>query len=154
MDRFDYFRQTNALRNLISAHELIENSTETLESARAKLEKLTEIERWVIAEEHWKNRVKTWLVAEKKYQLRDLRFDDAAYSAARHGWQEVRRYVPNLDGFSKFEDLPDALAFRYAAFAAAVLNLAPPTEVKSNKDHARASAEALCRAAHPAGKGL
>ncbi len=45
----------------------------------------------------------------------------------------IKKYVPNLDGVSSFEDLPESSQFRNAAFAAAVLGLLPPPEVKSQK---------------------
>lgn len=142
------------LEDLIRAFELVENSVDTLGAARLELERLNAIQQWLFAEGRWKARIDQWLTAEKKYQLRDLKFDDPVYAAGRRGWEAIKKYVPTLDGVSRFEDLNDSLAFRYAAFAAAVLGELPPAEVKSHKSVAREMAEASSRAAHPAGKGL
>lgn len=134
---YEYYERKRRLEDLIRAYELVEKSPDTLGAARQKLAELTELERWINAENRWKHAVNTWLAAEKKYHLRNLKFDDPVYAAGRRGWEGVKKYVPTLDGLSRFEDLPDSLQFRYAAFAAAVLGELPPPEVKSNKAVAR-----------------
>lgn len=47
--------------------------------------------------------------------------EDPNNAAAEVGWNAMREIVPTLDGVEKFWDLPDALKYRYGAFARAVL---------------------------------
>lgn len=91
------------------------------------------IREWLAAERHYHDQVRRWLDAEAKHQASEQKFDVKTYRLARKGWEQVKQFVPRLDGVDRFEDLAESLQFRYAAFAAAVLDLEVPAEVKSSK---------------------
>lgn len=125
------------LQQLVGAHHTIENASITKAEAVAALEEIDQYERWVRAELRWKDQIKSWLNAESRWRLEQLKFEDETYAAAKRGWNTVRQYVPRLDGVNSFDELPESQQFRWAAFAAAILDLVPPPEVKSQKQRTR-----------------
>lgn len=61
--------------------------------------------------------------------------------AAKKGWEAMRLSAPNLDGVERFEDLNEALLWRYGAFARAVLDYPLEPVVKSKKQLMREEQE-------------
>lgn len=100
------------------------------------INKYVAVSEWLQAEANWSYRVRQWLAAEARHNSTHL--SGQAYVAARKGWDQWKTFVPNLDGVDVFEQLPEALQFRYAAFASAILDVDCPVEVKSQKQIARA----------------
>lgn len=119
------------LRELVRAYEKVQDAPIGYHTAVLELRRGEEIEKWLYAESRWRRDVNTWLEAEKRFQLMDQRLSDETYAAARRGWDEMKRYVPNLDGVDRFEHLPECLQFRYAAFASAVMRVRSPEEIES-----------------------
>lgn len=128
----DYQRR-HELERYLYAVEVVERSTLSVEDARRELDELQAVDDWLFAERRHLDKIQRWLAAERKWKLQRLRFDDETYAAGKRGWEAIKRYVPNLDGVSSFEELPESAQFRNAAFAAAVLGLLSPPEVKSQK---------------------
>lgn len=121
------------IEDFIRAVKILNESPYTLSSATERLNYITACEEWLRREQAWKTNVYRWLTAEREFHSREQRFDDATYAAARAGWNQVKAYVPKLDGCNTFESLSDSLQFRYAAFAAAVMGKLPPAEIASRK---------------------
>jgi hypothetical protein len=109
------------VEEFLTALKIIEESPLTLHDAQKQLAYITACEEWLHEETKWKSKVQRWLDAELKFNARQAIFDDPTYAAARRGW----------DG--SFDNLADSLQFRYAVFAAAVMEYMEPPEVKSNK---------------------
>lgn len=108
----------------------------TQRQALEQLKVYDEYDRWLSAERAHHRKIRDWLHAEAAWRREQIKFDDPTYAAARKGFNMVKRYIPTLDGVASFDGLSPALQFRYAAFAAAVLNMLPPPEVKSAKQRA------------------
>lgn len=121
------------VEEFLTALKIIEESPLTLHDAQKQLAYITACEEWLHEETKWKSKVQRWLDAELKFNARQAIFDDPTYAAARRGWDAMRKYVPNMDGGGSFDNLADSLQFRYAVFAAAVMEYMEPPEVKSNK---------------------
>lgn len=138
---------TGELYRLVNAYKVISDAQLSEQEARQQLDHATTLQRWVAAEHSWKYRIREWLTAEGKYLLRQRVLDEPTYAAGRRGWTAMKGYVPGLDGVEQFEQLPDSLQFRYAAFAAAALGTLPPAEVKSGAQISReiASDDAIPR---------
>lgn len=134
------YGRLNELNELVSAYGLVQRSGIALEDAVAELNDLRMVEAWLSAENAYNCKIELWLRAESRWKLAQTKFDDETYAAAKRAWNLVKSYVPSLDGVSDFESLAPSLQFRYATFAAGVLGLLPPEEVKSKKQHMYAEA--------------
>lgn len=130
---YDYFSRQRQVQKIIEAHDVLERAPMSYEEAVEEAKRLDDVARWLQAESHWRHIVTHWLAAEKKWELTQYKFQNATYAAAKRGWNVIKQYVPTQDGVASFEQLPDSLQFRYAAFAAGVLELLPPPEVRSTK---------------------
>lgn len=119
------------LRELVRAYEAVHQAPIAYQTAVMELRKAEELERWLYAESNWRSSVRRWLEAEKRFELTSQRMSDETYAAARRGWDEMKRYVSRLDGVDRFEDLPECLQFRYAAFASAAMRVPSPDEVEA-----------------------
>ena len=131
MSQASKFLRYQYLLDVVQAHQLAAEMSH--EEASAKLAKYEEMRDWLGAENRWRISVQGWLDAETKWTFAQQRLDEPTYAAARRGWELIKQYVPNQDGVDNFVELPDSMQFRYAAFAAAVLGLLPPPEVRSQK---------------------
>lgn len=132
---YSYARRAK-LNRLVEAYGIVESSEISREDAVSELNNIRAAGAWFEAENAWKRKVESWLASEARWKLAQNKFSDETYAAARKGWELVKQYVPSLDGEPNFEALSDALQFRYATFAAGVLGLLPPKEVKSKKQEA------------------
>lgn len=140
-DEPDYWQ----LKRIIQAYDSIAHCGISEEEARLRHEEYWQVERWLSAERVWQASIKNWLTAEGKWIAGQRLLRSDAYIAGKRGWERVREYAPNLDGVDTFERLPDSLQFRYAAFAAAVLDLNMPEEIKSTKQLTAVTASAESR---------
>ncbi|QNJ57094.1 hypothetical protein L3Y21_gp051 [Gordonia phage Rabbitrun] len=129
-----YYNMPPELREakaLVDAWDTIVASKTDLTTAKALVDNASNIQAWLDAEKRWQNNVRLWLQAEKRWEYSQTKMSKTSYAAAKRGWDEIKKYVPNFDGYSTFEQLPESLQFRYAAFAAAALEIEVPPEVKS-----------------------
>ena len=115
------------LHQVLVSLELLDGDYEADKSAiRARLQEFTE-ERQRVREEHQRQQAaeaekrRVAMEEERKRQESDPRF-----VAAAAGWAAMKNLVPNLDGVRAFHELPEALRFRYAAFARGVLGVPQP----------------------------
>lgn len=121
------------LQQFLDALKVVDESDLTVQDAQERLEYLDRVEAWLRAESQWRAAVKKWLKVEAERNARTVRYTEGIYAAAQSGWEAMKTHVPKLDGVEQFIDLSEAMQFRYAAFAAAVLADAPPDTVLSRK---------------------
>lgn len=83
-------------------------------------------------------RVQVQIAKDKE---RESWLKDPLNQATKAGWEALRLSSPNHDGVERFEDLPEALLYRYGAFARAVLGFEQDPIIKSKKQLMREEKE-------------
>lgn len=124
------------LRELVKAYEKVQTAPVTYSTAISELVNAEDVESWLRTEGKYRGNVERWLEAEQRWNLTSQRISSEVYTAARRGWDEMKKYVPRLDGVDNFAELAPCIQFRYGAFAAAVLREPAPEEIKArNSPH-------------------
>ncbi|MEU2002010.1 hypothetical protein ACH47B_13045 [Rhodococcus sp. NPDC019627] len=123
LDQISEFR----LQEILHSLEWLEGDYDAEKTAiRSRLEEFSE-ERKRVREEYQRQLAAE---AEKRRvameEERKRQESDPQFVAAAAGWDAMKALVPNLDGVGSFAELPDALLFRYAAFARGVLGVPQP----------------------------
>lgn len=91
------------------------------------------INEWMDAKHRWEGDVRRWLRAEELFNAQIDKLSDESYQLAARAWRKLKLQVPKLDGVEGFTDLPPAIQYRYALFAAEGAGLEEPAAVQSEK---------------------
>lgn len=82
------------------------------------------------------------IALEGKRKQKEEWLKDPLNEKTKLGWEAMRLSAPNLDGVERFEDLGEAMLYRYGAFTRAVLGKEQEEIVKSKKQLAREEKQA------------